>query len=45
MNKSNILLNTLCDDEKVPNMSKTNVEIKNFETIKLGKTREKIKEE
>jgi len=35
----------MADEEKVPAMSKTNVECRNFGAIKLGLTREQIKEE
>lgn len=38
-------MNNLCEDDKVPAMSKISVEIREFGVIKLGTPRATIKEE
>jgi hypothetical protein len=35
-NKNIQMLNTLCDEDKIPTISKINVEIRKFDSIKLG---------
>ena len=36
LNKNSAFLNQLADDDKIPVMSKINVEIRKFDMIKLG---------
>ena len=45
LNRKQEFLNNLCEEDKVPAMSKINVEIREFGVIKLGVPRATIKEE
>ena len=44
LNKNSQFINTLADDDKIPVMSKINVEIRKFDVIKLGQSRETLKD-
>ena len=44
-NKNIQMLNGLCEEDKIPTISKINVEIRKFDSFKLGQTRDVIKEE
>jgi hypothetical protein len=45
LNKNSQFLNQLADDDKIPVMSKINVDIRKFDMIKLGQSREKLKDD
>jgi len=45
INKQATFLNQIADDDKVPSMSKKNVDSRNFHAITLGLSREQVKEE
>lgn len=45
LNKNTALLSGLCEDDRVPTMSKINVEIRRFGIVPLGQPRERLKEE
>ena len=45
LNKNSHFLNQLAEDDKIPNMSKINVDIKRFDKILIGRSRERLKEE
>ena len=45
LTKTSQFLTTLCDDDKVPGISKINCEVVDYIPIKLGQPRDKLKEE
>ena len=45
LNKSIQFLSNLCDEDKVPTISKITCEIVDYKPIELGQTREKLKED
>lgn len=44
-NKNIHMLNNLCEEDKIPTISKINVDIRKFNSIKLGQSRDLIQEE
>lgn len=44
-NKNIQMLNGLCEEDKIPTISKINVEIRKFDSFKIGQTRDVIKED
>ena len=45
LNKNSNFLNSLADDDRIPVMSKISVDIKKFDKILIGRSRERLKEE